>query len=200
MAFAVGLTGGIGSGKTTISDLFAELGVDVIDTDEISRALTGKAQPAVAQIAEQFGPDVVAADGSLNRDRMREIAFSAPEAREILQGILHPLIRAEVQRRLAASAKLYALVVVPLLVESRGYDFADRVLVIDCSEEQQIERVMHRSGLSRDQVKAIMATQASRSERLAAADDVINNDGEMADLRSQVEKLHRQYLSLSESA
>jgi dephospho-CoA kinase len=200
MAFAVGLTGGIGSGKTTISDLFAELGVDVIDTDEISRALTGKAQPAVAQIAEQFGPDVVAADGSLNRDRMREIAFSAPEAREKLQGILHPLIRAEVQRRLAASGKLYALVVVPLLVESRGYDFADRVLVIDCSEEQQIERVMHRSGLSRDQVKAIMATQASRSERLAAADDVINNDGEMADLRSQVEKLHRQYLSLSESA
>ena len=200
MAFAVGLTGGIGSGKTTISDLFAELGVDVIDTDEISRALTGKAQPAVAQIAEQFGPDVVAADGSLNRDRMREIAFSDPEAREKLQRILHPLIRAEVQRRLAASAKLYALVVVPLLVESRGYDFADRVLVIDCSEEQQIERVMHRSGLSRDQVKAIMATQASRSERLAAADDVINNDGEMADLRSQVEKLHRQYLSLSESA
>ena len=196
MAFAVGLTGGIGSGKTTISDLFAELGVDVIDTDEISRALTGKAQPAVAQIAEQFGPDVAAADGSLNRDRMREIAFSDPEAREKLQRILQPLIRAEVQRRLAASAKLYALVVVPLLVESRGYDFADRVLVIDCSEEQQIERVMHRSGLSRDQVKAIMATQASRSERLAAADDVINNDGEMADLRSQVEKLHRQYLSL----
>ena len=200
MAFAVGLTGGIGSGKTTISDLFAELGVDVIDTDEISRALTAKAQPAVAQIAEQFGPDVVAADGSLNRDRMREIAFSELEARKKLQGILHPLIRAEVQRRLAGSAKLYALVVVPLLVESRGYDFADRVLVIDCSEEQQIERVMHRSRLSRDQVKAIMATQASRSERLAAADDVINNDGEIADLRSQVEKLHRQYLSLSESA
>ena len=200
MAFAVGLTGGIGSGKTTISDLFAELGVDVIDTDEISRALTGKAQPAVAQISEQFGPDVVAGDGSLNRDRMREIAFSDPEARKKLQGILHPLIRAEVQRRLAASANLYALVVVPLLVESRGYDFADRVLVIDCSEEQQIERVMHRSGLSRDQVKAIMATQASRSERLAAADDVINNDGEIADLRSQVEKLHRQYLSLSRSA
>ena len=200
MAFAVGLTGGIGSGKTTISDLFAELGVDVIDTDEISRALTGKAQPAVAQISEQFGPDVGAGDGSLNRDRMREIAFSDPEARKKLQGILHPLIRAEVQRRLAASANLYALVVVPLLVESRGYDFADRVLVIDCSEEQQIERVMHRSGLSRDQVKAIMATQASRSERLAAADDVINNDGEIADLRSQVEKLHRQYLSLSRSA
>ena len=200
MAFAVGLTGGIGSGKTTISDLFAELGVDVIDTDAISRALTAKAQPAVAQIAEQFGPDVVAADGSLDRDRMREIAFSEPEARKKLQGILHPLIRAEVQRRLAASAELYALVVVPLLVESRGYDFADRVLVIDCSEEQQIERVMHRSGLSRDQVKAIMTTQASRSERLAAADDVINNDGEIADLRSQVEKLHRQYLSLSESA
>lgn len=200
MAFAVGLTGGIGSGKTTISDLFAELGVDVIDTDEIARELSRKGQPAVRQIEEQFGPDVIAADGSLDRDRMREIAFSNPVARRTLQRILHPLIRAEVQRRLAASAELYALVVVPLLVESRGYDFADRVLVVDCSEQQQIERVMHRSGLSRDQVKAIMTTQASRSERLAAADDVITNDGEIADLRSQVEKLHRHYLTLSESA
>ncbi|UCD67308.1 MAG: dephospho-CoA kinase [Betaproteobacteria bacterium] len=200
MPFTVVLTGGIGSGKTTISDLFAELGVDVIDTDEIARTLTTKAQPAVRQIEERFGPDVIASDGSVDRERMRELVFSDPDARNRLQSILHPLIRAEVQRRLAASGKLYALVVVPLLVESRGYDLADRVLVVDCTEEQQIERVMHRSKLSRDQVEAIMATQASRSQRLAAADDVIKNDGEIEALQSQVEELHRHYLTLSESA
>lgn len=199
MAFAVGLTGGIGSGKTTISDLFAELGADVIDTDEIARDLSRKGQPAVRQIEKRFGPEVIAKDGSLDRDRMRELVFSDPDARTALQRILHPLIRAEVQRRIAASGKPYALVVVPLLVESRGYDFADRVLVVDCTEEQQIARVMQRSGLPRDQVEAIMATQANRKERLAAADDVINNDGAITALRSQVEKLHRRYLTLSES-
>ena len=200
MAFAVGLTGGIGSGKTTVSDLFAELGVDVIDTDEIARALTAKAQPAMRQIEEQFGRDVIADDGALNRDRMREIVFDDPNARKTLQNILHPLIRAEVQRRLIASGKQYSLVVVPLLVESRGYNFAERVLVVDCSEEQQIERVMQRSGLTREQVEAIMATQASRNERLAAAHDVISNDGTIAALRAQVEELHRHYLRLAESA
>ncbi len=200
MGFAVGLTGGIGSGKTTISDLFAELGADVIDTDEIARELSQKGQPAVRQIEKQFGPEVIASDGSLDRDRLRELVFSEPDARKALQRILHPLIRAEVQRRLTASGKPYALVVVPLLVESRGYDFADRVLVVDCTEEQQIARVMQRSGLSHDQVKAIMSTQATRNERLAAADDVINNDGALAALRSQVEKLHRHYLMLSDSA
>ena len=200
MAFAVGLTGGIGSGKTTISDLFAELGVDVIDTDEIARELSQKGQAAARQIEQRFGPEVLASDGSLDRDRLRELVFSEPQARKALQSILHPLIRAEVKRRLNASDKPYALVVVPLLVESRGYDFADRVLVVDCTEEQQIARVMQRSGLPRDQVKAIMATQATRTERLAAADDVINNGGALGALRSQVEKLHRQYLMLSESA
>ncbi len=199
MVFTVGLTGGIGSGKTTISDLFAELGVDVIDTDEIARMLTGPGQSAVEQIKNHFGPDVIASDGSLDRDRMRQIVFADPEARNALQRILHPLIRAEVGRRLAAINKPYALVVVPLLVESRSYNFSDRVLVVDCSEEQQVARVMRRSGLSREQVEAIMATQTSRSERLAAADDVITNDGEITALRSQVEKLHQRYLDLSQS-
>jgi len=199
MAFTVGLTGGIGSGKTTISDLFAELGVDIIDTDEIARALTGKAQPVLREIEARFGSNVIASDGSLNRDRMRELAFSDPEARRALQRILHPLIRDEVQRRLSTSTSPYALVVVPLLVESRGYGFADRILVVDCTEEQQIERVSHRSGLSRDQIRAIIATQASRSERLAVADDVIHNDGEITALRSQVQQLHEQYLEFAKS-
>ena len=197
MVFAVGLTGGIGSGKTTISDLFAELGVEIIDTDEIARTLTSKPQDAMSAIEAQFGSDVIASDGSLDRARMRELAFSDPQARQTLQQILHPLIRDEVQRRLAASASAYALVVVPLLVESRGYDFASRILVVDCSEEQQIARVMRRSGLSREQVKAIMATQTSRNDRLAVADDVIRNDGEISALREQVNRLHDQYLALA---
>ncbi|MGD2140014.1 MAG: dephospho-CoA kinase [Burkholderiales bacterium] len=197
MVYAVALTGGIGSGKTTISDLFAEFGVEIIDTDEIARALTGKAQPAVRDIADKFGPEIIDSDGSLNRDRMRELVFSDPQARETLQNILHPLIRAEVQRRLAASTAPYALVVVPLLVESRGYGFANRIVVVDCSEEQQIERVAHRSGLQQEQIREIIASQASRSERLAVANDVIHNDGAISALRSQVQKLHQHYLSLA---
>ncbi|NIO39890.1 MAG: dephospho-CoA kinase [Burkholderiales bacterium] len=200
MIFTVGLTGGIGSGKTTISDLFAEQDVDVIDTDEIARGLTEKNQPAVRHIERQFGPGVVASDGSLDRQRMRELAFSDPDARKQLQRILHPLIKAEVQRRLSASKASYALVVVPLLVESGNYDFADRVLVVDCSEEQQIKRVMRRSRLSLEEVNAILATQVSRKERLAAADDVIDNEGEIAALRSQVEILHEKYLTLAKTA
>ena len=199
MVFAVGLTGGIGSGKTTISDLFAELGVEVIDTDEIARRLTSRPQPAMTAIEAHFGPEVIASDGSLDRERMRKLAFSNPEAREALQRILHPLIREEVQRRLEATASPYALVVVPLLVESRGYGFASRILVIDCPEEQQIARVVQRSGLSREQVKLIMATQASRSDRLAIADDVIRNDGEIGALRDEVQRLHHQYLALAKS-
>jgi len=199
MVFTVGLTGGIGSGKTTISGLFAELGVEVIDTDEIARSLTSKPQAAMTAIEAHFGPAVIASDGSLDRERMRELAFSDPEAREALQRILHPLIREEVQRRLAATASPYALVVVPLLVESRGYSFASRILVVDCSEEQQIARVVQRSGLSREQVQAIMASQASRSDRLAVANDVIHNDGEIGALRDQVQRLHDQYLALAES-
>jgi dephospho-CoA kinase len=197
MVFTVGLTGGIGSGKSTVSDLFAGLGVDVIDTDEIARALTGSGQPAVHQIEEQFGPDVVQSNGALDRERMRAIAFADANARDALQNILHPLIRAEVQRRLSATAAPYAMVVVPLLVESRGYKFADRILVVDCSEEMQIERVIRRSGLPRDQIKAIMASQASRSDRLAAADDVIRNEGGIDDLRTEVERLHQKYLTLA---
>lgn len=198
MAFTVGLTGGIGSGKSTIANLFAELGVDIIDTDEIARALTGRGQPAISKIAEQFGTDVIQSDGALDRERMRAVAFSDSKAREALQNILHPLIRAQVQRRLSETDAPYAIVVVPLLVESRNYKFADRILVVDCSEEKQIERVMRRSGLERGQVSAIMATQASRSDRLAAADDVVSNEGEISALRAKVQQLHEKYLTLAE--
>lgn len=197
MAFTVGLTGGIGSGKSTVSDLFAALGVDIIDTDEISRALTSSGQPALDKIREQFGPDLVAADGALDRARMRTLAFSDPSARQALQDILHPLIREEVRNRLSSAKGAYSIVVVPLLVESRGYKFADRILVVDCSEEQQVERVMQRSGLTKDQVMAIMRTQSRRDERLAAADDVIVNDAGIAELHEKVAQLHEMYLTLA---
>ncbi len=197
MAFAVILTGGIGSGKTTASDLFGELGADVIDTDEIARALTAAGQPAVKQIAKRFGEDVANSDGSLNRARMREIAFQDESARLDLEAILHPLIGKEVRRRLSASPGPYALVVIPLLTETRGHEYANRIAVVDCSEEQQISRVMKRSNLSRDQVLAIMATQATRKDRLALADDVINNDESPQSLHSLVSALHRKYLKLA---
>lgn len=197
MVFAVALTGGIGSGKTTVSDLFGELGVDVIDTDEIARNLTTSGQPAIAQLAERFGTDVLLPDGSLDRARMRAIAFESEHARLTLEGILHPLIRDEVRRRLSISPGPYALVVIPLLTESRGHDYVSRIAVVDCSEDKQIARVTQRSKLSRDEVLAIMATQVSRKDRLAIADDVINNDGSPDELHKIVESLHREYLKLA---
>ncbi len=197
MVYAVALTGGIGSGKTTVSDLFGEFGADVVDTDEIARTLTTRGQPAVAQIAKRFGKDVVLPDGSLNRVRMREIAFEDEHARLALENILHPLIGAEVRRRLSVSIGPYALVVIPLLSESRGHEYASRIAVVDCSEQQQIARVMKRSKFSRDEVLAIMAAQTSRKDRLAIADDVIENEGSSDELRSKVESLHREYLKLA---
>ena len=197
MVYAVALTGGIGSGKTTVSDLFGEFGADVVDTDEIARTLTTRGQPAVAQIAKRFGNDVVLPDGSLNRVRMREIAFEDEHARLALENILHPLIGAEVRRRLSVSIGPYALVVIPLLSESRGHEYASRIAVVDCSEQQQIARVMKRSKFSRDEVLAIMAAQTSRKDRLAIADDVIENEGSSDELRSKVESLHREYLKLA---
>jgi len=197
MVYAVALTGGIGSGKTTVSDLFGKLGADVIDTDEIARNLTTSGEPAVTQLAGRFGEDVVLADGSLNRVRMREIAFEDENARLALEGILHPLIGAEVRRRLCVSPGPYALVVIPLLSESRGHEYASRIAVVDCSEEQQIARVMKRSNLSHDEVLAIMATQTSRKDRLAIADDVIDNAGSSDELRSKIDSLHREYRKLA---
>lgn len=194
----VGLTGGIGSGKTAVANIFAELGAGIVDTDAIAHALTAPNGAAIDAIRAAFGPAVLAADGSLDRSAMRNLAFADPAAKQRLEGILHPMIRAESDRQLRASHAPYLIWVVPLLVESNTYrQRVDRVLVVDCPESLQIARVMARSGLTEEQVKTIMAAQATRQRRLAAADDVVMNDAGLADLVPRVRDLHEAYLRYS---
>lgn len=197
--FVVGLTGGIGSGKSTVADLFAAHGVPLVDTDLIAHRITAPHGIAMPQIAAEFGDSFVAADGSLDRARMRTLVFSDEGARKRLEGITHPLIRAETEREQRDAQGPYVIVVVPLLVESGNWRTrVNRVLTVDCSVETQIARVMSRNGFSREQVLAIIARQATREARLAAADDIINNDNAPLDaLKAQVDAQHRAYLALA---
>ena len=196
--YTVGLTGGIGSGKSAVAALFARLGVHVVDTDEIAHELTRPGGEAIASIRAAFGADAIAADGSLDRTAMRRLVFGDARARKRLEAILHPLIRAESARRLERGAGPYAILVIPLLVEG-GVDRSrtERVLVVDCPEASQIERVRRRSGLAEADVRAILSSQATREQRLAAADDVIDNSGSQDALADQVARLHEKYLTLS---
>jgi len=202
MSFIVGLTGGIGSGKSMVADLFATLGAAVVDTDIISRELTGERGAAMPEIRAEFGPVIVLANGALDRAAMRRLVFSDASAKGRLEAILHPLIRRESEARCtAATTAPYVLLVVPLLVESSAYrEQIQRILVVDCDEETQISRVMARSGLSRDDVLAIMATQASRGQRLAVADDVLLNNADRQALGPPIRVLHQRYLGLAMSA
>ncbi len=194
----IGLTGGIGSGKSTVADRFAALGATLVDTDLIAHALTGPAGAAMPAISAAFGPAVVAADDRLDRAAMRVRAFSDPEARKRLEAILHPMIREQSRYEINAATGCYVVLVVPLLVESGAWrERAHRLLVVDCPVEIQIERVMRRSHLDREQVLAILAAQATREARLAVADDRIDNSGEPAALRPQVDALHAIYQSLA---
>ena len=196
--FTVGLTGGIGSGKSTVADLFAGHGVPVIDTDVIARELTAPGGAALDAIRAVFGGAVMCADGSLDRAALRRRIFADGDARRQLEAILHPRIRQIVAQRLATLTAPYALIVIPLLVETGGYqDVLNRVLVVDCPEDLQIARVMARSGLAQDEVEAILAAQAGRAARLAVADDVILNTTSPEALRTQVAMLHRRYLAFS---
>ncbi|MFM0554097.1 dephospho-CoA kinase [Paraburkholderia sediminicola] len=197
--FAVGLTGGIGSGKSTVADLFAAHGVPLVDTDLIAHRITAPHGIAMPQIAVEFGAAFVAPDGSLDRARMRSLVFSDDGARKRLEGITHPLIRAETEREQREAQGPYVIVVVPLLVESGKWKTrVNRVLTVDCSVETQISRVMSRNNFSREQVLAIIARQATREARLAAADDVIDNDNAPLEaLKAQVDAQHRVYLSLA---
>jgi len=201
MPFCVGLTGGIGSGKSVASDMFAELGAGVVDTDEISRALTAPGGAAIAPIRESFGAEFVAADGGLERARMRSLVFGDANAKRKLEGILHPRIRERMRADVAAARQPYVIAVIPLLFETGAYlDLLQRVLVVDCEESEQARRASARSGLSAQEVRAIMAAQLPRTERLKRADDVLRNDAALPALRKQVARLHAQYLDLARKA
>jgi dephospho-CoA kinase len=201
MSFVVGLTGGIGSGKSAAASEFERLGAVLVDTDAIAHELTQPGGRAIPELERIFGPDVIGPSGAMDRKRMRERVFADPVARKALEALLHPLIREESRARIAAAQGPYVIHVVPLLIESADYrSRVDRVLVIDSPEELQVERVRARSGLSAEEVRTIIASQATRAARLAAADDVIENRGTIDALRKQVAAFHQKYLQYSKAA
>lgn len=193
--FTVGLTGGIGSGKSTVADQFAALGASVVDTDQIAHALTAPHGAAMPALLEEFGAEFATPEGALDRAKMRQLVFSDAGARGRLETILHPKIRDATAAAAAIATGPYVILVVPLLVESGSWaERVDRVLVVDCPETVQIRRVMSRNNLTEAQVRAIMAAQASRGQRLAAADDVILNDDGIELLAPQISQMHAFYL------
>ena len=195
----IGLTGGIGSGKSTVAELFAARGVPVIDADAIARELVEPGQPALAEIVASFGTDCIDAEGRLDRARLRERVFNDAAQREHLEAILHPRIRAVMAERTATQSTAYVLLVIPLLFESGQRDLVDRVLVVDVPVELQRARVSARDHLTDVQIDAILAAQVQRNLRINGADDVIDNSGDAAGLERQVDALHHHYLLLSET-
>ena len=193
----IGLTGGIASGKTTVANLFVELGVPIIDTDVIAREVVEPGQPAIEEIRARFGDAVITKSGSLNRAAMRKLVFLDDKARADLEAILHPRIGVEARRQSEALNGSYQIIAVPLLVNSALLQFVDRVLVVDCQEEKQIERLLKRDSGTLEEARRILASQSSRDERLAIADDVIRNDSDLGYLKKQVIALHEKYQRLS---
>ncbi|MEK7438428.1 MAG: dephospho-CoA kinase [Pseudomonadota bacterium] len=196
--YIVGLTGGIGSGKSAAAQIFEELGATLVDTDAVAHALTAPGGAAIEAIRTAFGADYISSEGALVRARMRELVFADAEKKILLESILHPLIRERSTRLSQAARGPYVILMVPLLVESGDYRRrCQRILVVDCPEQLQLERVMARNGIAAAQVRAIMATQVTREARLAAADDVIDNSRDRAQLRREVMRLHARYLQLA---
>jgi dephospho-CoA kinase len=193
--FRIGLTGGIASGKSTVANLFAALGVPIVDTDLLSREVVAPGSPLLREIGDHFGEQMLGSDGALDRQELRKRIFADAEERKWLEALLHPAIRALTDARCEAATGPYVMVAIPLLVETAGASRFDRVLVVDCEPEIQLARLIARDGTSREEALRMLAAQVSRSARLAAADDVIHNDGDFAALRDQVEKLHRQYVT-----
>ena len=194
----IGLTGGIGSGKSTVTHYFQELGIEVIDADIIAREVVAIDSPALKAIAEHFGDDYIQADGQLNRGLLRSKIFANESAKLWLNKLLHPLIRTRLISKIAAAKSSYCILVAPLLIENNLLHLVNRVLVIDVSEETQLERTMHRDSSSLKEVKAILASQTSRSERLAVADDIINNDkASLSEIKAMVLSLDKKYLALT---
>jgi len=197
-ALLIALTGGIASGKSAVAEEFAKLGVPVLDTDQIARDVVAPGTPALGQLVAEFGPEILDGNGRLDRAHMRERVFADPEQRRKLEAITHPAIRAELARRSAEAGGDYQIHVIPLLVETGRADAYDRVLVVDCPEEAQLQRLQARDGSSREQAEEILAAQVSREERLDAAHDVIENTGTLADLQRFVQTLHRNYELLAQ--
>ncbi len=198
MSLIIGLTGGIGSGKTTVATFFADLGVDVVDTDAIAHELTLPQGAAISAIREAFGEKYMTDEGALDRKEIRQLVFSDNNSRRKLEAILHPLIRTEVIRRIALFCGPYGMIVVPLLLETSGYSrIVRRILVVDSTEDAQLARTVARTGLDEQVVRGIMAAQLSRAERLQQADDVIVNDSGISHLKQQVDVLHNKYLALA---
>ncbi len=198
MSYVVAITGGIGSGKTTVADRFQALyNINIVDADIIAREVVNPGTEGLAQIEQHFGPQILLDDGHLNRAKLRECIFSEPSEKQWLNDLLHPLIRSEMRRQIALSTSEYTLLVVPLLVENKLQYLANRVLVVDVLEQTQINRTVNRDKVNHQQVKAILASQASREERLAIADDIINNDQQNNDLDMKISLLHEKYLLLS---
>ena len=200
MTYTVALTGGIGSGKSTVADAFFRLGINVIDADILARQVVEPGTPALAAIAEYFGSHMLTSEGALNRRILREHIFAHPDDKTWLNALLHPLIQQETQRQFQQATSPYVLWVVPLLVENKLYHRADRVLVVDVTRETQLHRTMQRDQVSREHAENILAAQASREERLAVADDVINNNGTPDAIASDVARLHAHYLELAAQA
>ena len=200
MGYVVALTGGIGSGKSTVADAFSRLGIAIIDADIIACRGVEPLFPRLNAIAAHFGPNIMNADGTLNRRLLRESIFSQPAEKTWLNALLHPMIHQETQRQIAEATSPYVLWVVPLLVENQLQHKADRILVIDVSPETQLKRTMLRDNVSRQHAEQILAAQATREERLAVADDVIDNDGAPDSIASDVARLHAQYLTYAAQA
>ena len=197
--YRVALTGGIASGKSTVANLFTALGITVVDTDLLAREVVAPGTALLREIAEHFGADILDAHGSLDRRKLRERVFADASERQWLEGRTHPAIRALTDERSAAAPGPYSLVAIPLLVETRGQDRFDRVLVVDCEPELQIARLMGRDGVTRETAEKMLSAQVSREARLAVADDVVHNGGDIAALGVQVQRLHRQYVAAAAS-
>ncbi|MDX5628913.1 MULTISPECIES: dephospho-CoA kinase [unclassified Brenneria] len=200
MTYIVALTGGIGSGKSTVADEFAKLGVTIIDADIIARQVVEPGKPALDAIKHRFGDNILNADGSLHRAALRQKIFSSPEDKQWVNSLLHPLIHAQTQSQIQASTAPYVLWVVPLLIENDLQQHAQRVLVVDVNRDTQLERTLARDGISRQQAENILAAQATREQRLAHADDIIDNNRSQRELASCVAQLHQRYLELAASA
>ena len=195
--FVVGLTGGIGSGKSAVSHLFAELGIDVVDADIVAREVVEPGTPALKAIAERFGESILTEEGCLNRPALRKRVFENEADKNWLNALLHPAIRTEMQKQLKNATSPYVIFSVPLLIENGLDSLADSVLVVDCSEDTQLERATLRDGSNIETIKSIMASQATRQQRLAKAQDVIDNNGELSALTDQVKSLHQRYMQQS---